>query len=157
VSFSAVTCHYSFSLRKCPHEYSLCFFALFTDGLHLYKNMLAGNFTCPDSIKECWISCDFLTDNYTEACRSLWMVFQWTICCILNCRRLFRVGLPRETLAIDRVEIRAHFSSPWNSRSFSKSKNTSYIDLVPSLECWGDKLQIANPLGHSAKFRVLEF
>jgi hypothetical protein len=39
--------------------------------LQLYYNNFTGEFTCPAFIDECWISCDWLTDTYTQACRSL--------------------------------------------------------------------------------------
>jgi TolA-binding protein len=39
--------------------------------LQLYDNNFTGEFTCPGFIDDCWISCDFLTDTYTQACRSL--------------------------------------------------------------------------------------
>jgi hypothetical protein len=52
-----------------------------TDWLYLYDNNFTGEFTCPDFIGDCWISCDHdyncwisfdvETDTYTQACRSL--------------------------------------------------------------------------------------
>jgi hypothetical protein len=41
------------------------------DLLNLFSNNFTGEFTCPDFVDECWISCDRATDTYTEACRSL--------------------------------------------------------------------------------------
>jgi hypothetical protein len=41
------------------------------DLLDLFSNNFTGEFTCPDFVDECWISCDRATDTYTEACRSL--------------------------------------------------------------------------------------
>jgi Leucine-rich repeat (LRR) protein len=41
------------------------------DFLLLYNNNFTGEFTCPAFIDDCWISCDWFTDTYTEACRSL--------------------------------------------------------------------------------------
>jgi Leucine-rich repeat (LRR) protein len=40
-------------------------------GLDLYSNNFMGEFTCPAFIDDCWISCDYETDTYTQACRSL--------------------------------------------------------------------------------------
>jgi Leucine-rich repeat (LRR) protein len=50
-------------------------------GLFVYNNNFTGEFTCPDFIGDCWISCDHdyncwisfdvETDTYTQACRSL--------------------------------------------------------------------------------------
>jgi hypothetical protein len=42
-----------------------------TDFLDLYNNNFTGEFTCPDFIDVCLISCDYFADTYTEACRSL--------------------------------------------------------------------------------------
>ena len=39
-----------------------------TATLYLYNNNFTGNFTCPDLISDCAISCD---DGYHESCRSL--------------------------------------------------------------------------------------
>jgi hypothetical protein len=60
-----------FPCKECPHEYFLGLFFCFTDDLWLFGNNFTGSYTCPDSIAECWISCDYLNDNYTNACRSL--------------------------------------------------------------------------------------
>jgi hypothetical protein len=54
--------------------------------LFLYDNMLTGNnYTFPDCIEHCWTLCDSLTNNFTNACRSLWLFHQGgtTIGCIL--------------------------------------------------------------------------
>jgi Leucine-rich repeat (LRR) protein len=40
-------------------------------GLFVYNNNFTGEFTCPAFIEDCWISCDWATDTYTQACRSL--------------------------------------------------------------------------------------
>jgi hypothetical protein len=42
-----------------------------TGSLQLYGNNFTGEFTCPAFIDDCWISCDWNTDTYTEACLSL--------------------------------------------------------------------------------------
>jgi hypothetical protein len=42
-----------------------------TDTLDLSGNNFTGEFTCPAFIYVCWILCDYLTDTFTEACRSL--------------------------------------------------------------------------------------
>jgi hypothetical protein len=39
--------------------------------LFLYSNNFSGEFTCPPFIDDCWISCDYYADTYTQACRSL--------------------------------------------------------------------------------------
>ena len=68
-----------FPLRKeCPpNEYSLGLFSVYgTQYLYLYDNILTGNYTCPDSIERCWISCDSLTNNFTDACRSLGLFYE---------------------------------------------------------------------------------
>jgi hypothetical protein len=63
-------------VRLCCHVFFIvlsCLLVIFhsTDYLDLYDNNFMGEFTCPGFIDDCWISCDFLTDTYTQACRSL--------------------------------------------------------------------------------------
>jgi hypothetical protein len=50
-----------------------CLLVIFhsTDWLFLYSNNFSGEFTCPPFIDDCWISCDYYADTYTQACRSL--------------------------------------------------------------------------------------
>jgi hypothetical protein len=50
-----------------------CLLVIFhsTAWLGLYNNNFTGEFTCPAFIGDCWISCDDLTDTYTQACHSL--------------------------------------------------------------------------------------
>jgi hypothetical protein len=63
-------------LMDCCHVFFIvlsCLLVIFhsTDNLQLYNNNFMGEFTCPGFIDDCWISCDFLTDTYTQTCRSL--------------------------------------------------------------------------------------
>ena len=63
-----------FFLSLCPHEYAFSWILLCIAGLlELYNNTFTGNYTCPDLIEDCWISCDNYIERqyYTSTCRSL--------------------------------------------------------------------------------------
>jgi hypothetical protein len=58
-----------FFLSLCPHEYAFSWILLcIADELWLYNNAFIGNYTCPDFIDDCLISC---YDEFDPACRSL--------------------------------------------------------------------------------------